>query len=321
MAREKNSVAVSLTNFISSLFHNFGKLLFTNLLFALPAGLFFAIFWAINTLTGINSNFILFLTAIPVFPFYAGVVQVTSHMVRGEEDVAVFSNFKAGVKDNFLRFLIHGVIVYFAIFFSYYSILIYSKFGIVNNMYYVFLAVSIIITIFFLFAFYYVPSMTVTFDISMKHIYKNSALMTFGEFKHNLIATFGLFVLFLICATVLMCCVVTIAVIIATIVLAFLILPSIVSFVINSAIYKPMYNMIVGAEEKSKEIDKKMENRRKGQLFDDIEEEKSNIAKGFENISVDENDDADEYIYHNGKMVKRSVLLKMKKEAENREAD
>ncbi|MEE0913864.1 MAG: DUF624 domain-containing protein [Ruminococcus sp.] len=321
MATEKSSFAVSLTKFFTNLFHHFPKLLLTNLLFAVPAGVFFAIFWIVNVVTGINSNFILFLTAIPVFPFYAGVVQVTSHMVRGEENIAVFSNFKTAVKENFLRFLVHGIVFYFAIFFSYYSILMYSKFGNVNNMYYVFLGVSIIVTIFFLFAFYYIPSMTVTFDLSMKNIYKNSALMTFGEFKHNLVATLGLFALLLVCATVLMCCVVPIAVLIATIVLVFLFLPSISSFIINSAVYKPMYNMIVGKDEKSKEIDRKMENRRNGLFIDDIEEEKPNIAQGFENVKVDENDDADEYIYHNGRMIKRSVLLKMKKETENKEAD
>ena len=154
--------------------------------------------------------------------------------------------------------------------------------------------------------------MTVTFDISMKNIYKNSALMTFGEFKHNLIATLGLFVLTLLCATILMCCYVPIAVIIATAVLALFFIPSIMSFIINSAIYKPMYNMIVGNDKKSKEIDKKIENRKNG-IFDDTEATtKKNIAEGFSDIEVDENADGDEYIYYNGKMVKRSVLLKLK---------
>ena len=319
MSTEKKSIAVSLTNFTNSLFRNFGKLLFTNLLFAIPAGLFFAIFWFINTATGINSNFVLFLTAIPVFPFYAGVVQVTSHMVRGEESVDVFNNFTSGVKENFARFLVHGVVFYLAIFFSYYSISLYSRIGSENNIFYFFLAVSILIMVFFLFAFYYIPSMTVTFDISMKHIYKNSALMTFGEFKYNLIATFGLIVLFLVCATVLMCCVVPIAVIVATIVLALLLVPSIGSFIINSAIYKQMYNMIVCGERKSKEIDEKIENRKKGQFFDDCKDGKINSVEGFEDIKLNESDDEDEYIYHNGKMIKRSVLLKLKKEAEKKE--
>lgn len=310
MSNEKSPVA--LTTFITSLFHNFPKLLLTNLLFAVPSAVFFGLFWFVNTATGLNSNFILFLTAIPLFPFYAGVVQVTSHMVRGEKNVDVVHNFISGVKENFLRFLVHGAVFYAAMFFSYYSITMYASFGRFNGMFYILLAISIIVSIFFLFSFYYIPPMTVTFDISMKNIYKNSALMTFGEFKHNIIATLGLFVLFLICATVLMCCYVPIAVIIATIILALFLVPSVMSFIINSSVYKPMYKTIVGGNEKSKEIDKKIENRKNG-IFDDNEEtSQKNIAEGLLNIEVDENADGDEYIYYNGKMVKRSVLLKLK---------
>ncbi len=84
MASEKNAVA--LTGFFSSLFHNLPKLLFTNLLFLqFLFAVIFGIFYLINILTGLNSMFIYFLTVIPLFPFYAGVTQVTSHMVRGEE--------------------------------------------------------------------------------------------------------------------------------------------------------------------------------------------------------------------------------------------
>ena len=58
--------------------------------------------------------------------------------------------------------------------------------------------------------------------------------------------------------------------------------------------------------------DLKIENRKNG-IFDDKEEApKKNIAEGFSDIEVDESADGDEYIYYNGKMVKRSVLLKLK---------
>ena len=151
MAKEKSSVA--LTNFISKLFSNTPKLLLTNLLFAVPFAVFFAIFYFINVITNIDSNFILFLTAIPLFPFYAGVTQVTSHMVRGEENVNVISNFISGIKENFLRFLVHGVVFYGAIFFSYYSIVLYSSFAKTSKVFYAFLGLCIIISIFFLFVF------------------------------------------------------------------------------------------------------------------------------------------------------------------------
>ena len=277
MASEKNAVA--LTGFFSSLFHNLPRLLLTNVLFALPFAVIFGIFFLINTLTGINSMFIYFLTIIPLFPFYAGVTQVTSHMVRGEENVDVFSNFIGGIKENLLRFLIHGVVMYAAVFISYYSIVLYLGLGSKNGMFYVPLVICILIAIFFLFMFFYVPPMTVTFDIKMKDIYKNSALMTIGELKHNLFAV-----------------------------------PSILSFIINSAVYKNMYSMIVDKDSKSKTIDKKMENRRKGQFRDDEEP----VVEDYSDLEIDESADGDEFIFYNGKMMKRSYLLKLKKEAEER---
>lgn len=250
------------------------------------------------------------MTVIPLFPFYAGVTQVTSHMARGEEEVEVLHNYIAGVKENFLRFLFHGLVLFVAIVFSYFSITLYiSLASTVSGYFYVLLAVSIIIAIVFLFAFFYLPCMTVTFDLSMKNIYKNSMLMTFGEFKHNLFATFGLFVLALFCATALFCCGDGIALVIVTAILALFIVPSIMSYIINSAVYPNMYSMITNGKKKTEEIDKKLENRRKGQLYDD-EPEKSFVPDDFNDLEIDSSKDGDEYIFYNGKMVKRSVLLK-----------
>ena len=318
MAAEKNNIP--LTQFFFALFHNLPKLLLTNLLFAVPFAVFFGIFYLINKVTALGSNFILFLSVIPLFPFYAGVIQVTSHMARGEEDVDVLHNFFYGIKDNLLRFLIHGVVFYAAIVFSYYSINMYLNLGKSNGMFYVFFVISIIIAVIFLFAFFYIPSMTVTFDLSMKNIYKNSMLMTFGELKHNLFAVLGLFVLFLISATALVCCGNAVALIVVTVILALFILPSIAAFIINSAVYERMYNMIVNGKKKADEINKKIENRKNGQFFDD-EDKKTVVPEDFDDIEIDASKDGDEYIFYNGKMVKRSVLLRQKEQAQKKEND
>lgn len=308
MSSNKGSFA--LTAFFSGLFHNFPKLLLTNLYFAVPSAVFFAVFWFINSLFKINSNFVLFLTVIPLFPFYAGVVQVTSHIVRGDDGINVWSNYTAGVKENFVRFLIHGVILYAAILFSYFSIKMYVSLGAENGIFYMLLVISVLICIFFLFVFYYVPSMTVTFDISMKNIYKNSALMSFGELKHNIIATFGVIVLFLLCATVLMCCYLPAIIITVTFLLALFIVPSIMSYIINSAVYKPMYDIIVGKDKKSNEIENKINDAQSD--FADSKNRSKNNSYDFSTLDIDESGDADEYIYYNGKMIKRGVLLQMK---------
>ena len=137
--------------------------------------------------------------------------------------------------------------------------------------------------------------------------------MSIGLTTVVLFAVFGIFILFLVCATVLMCSFTPVLLIIFTIVLALFIVPSILSFIINSAVYKNMYSMIVDNDSKSKTIDKKMENRRKGQFRDDEEP----VAEDYSDLEIDESA-GDEFIFYNGKMMKRSYLLKLKKEAEER---
>ena len=152
MAAEKTSVA--LANTIGTLFKNFPKLLLVNLLFSLPLAASIAVFWAIERILGVSSVFIILLSIIPAFPFYAGVVQVTAHIVRGDEDISIVSDFFSGIKDNFLSFLVHGIVFYAATVLCWFSITLY-----INNLskswiFYIFLGVSVIIALVFLFAFF-----------------------------------------------------------------------------------------------------------------------------------------------------------------------
>ena len=61
-----------------------------------------------------------------IFPFYSGVVLVSRNLARGDEDVKVFSDFIKGVKENFSKFLLYGVILAFVTLFSYFSISVYA---------------------------------------------------------------------------------------------------------------------------------------------------------------------------------------------------
>lgn len=318
MANE--NAALPIARVFSNLFRGFPRLLLTNLLFAVPSAAFFSIFYTINWLTGINSLFILMLTVIPSFPFYAGVIQVTAHLSKGEENVSVFSNFIAGVKENFLRFLVHGAALYIALFFTISSVSLYFRMAQENSIFYVLMVFCVLIGIIFLFAFYYIPSMTVTFDLKMKSIYKNSLLMSFGEIKNNLIATFGLFLLIVVCTSVLVCCGGNaLAITIVTVVLLFLFIPSVAAFIINSAIYEKMYVMIIDREAQSRAVDKRLADKR-GELADlKKKPSKQEIDEELKRLDIDSSADGDEYIYYNGKMVKRSVLIKLKKDANESE--
>ena len=229
----------------------------------------------------------------------------------------VFRTFAANVRENFLRFLVHGVLFYIAAFFTYYSTTLYFRMGAENGMFYVLMAFCILIGVLLMFFFFHVPAMTVSFDLPMKAIYRNGLLMSFGELKSNLIATFGLFLMLVVASSFLICCGGnSIAIAVVTAVLGLFILPSVTAFIINSAIYKRMYIMITDRESQSRKVDKRLsekyselENLRRKKAEEDT-------AGQLRKLEIDESADGDEYIYFDGKMIKRSVLIKMKRAAE-----
>ena len=79
-----------------------------------------------------------------------------------------------------------------------------------------------------------------------------------------------------------------------------------------------MYGIIVYKEKKAKSIDKKMDNVRQGKFFESEETPQQVIDEELLKLEIDDKN-MDEYIFFNGKMVKKSVLLKLKQEAQERE--
>ena len=316
MASQTPKDTLPISAVFSNLFRNFPRLILTNLIFAVPLGAFFALFWWITVLFNISEDYavlVQLLMAIPVFPFYAGVVKITAKMASHEEKVPVFKTFVGAVKENFLRFLVHGVVFYAAVVFSYVSLSLYIRLLSQSMLFVGPLVISVIVILFFTFMFFYIPSMTVTFDIPMKYIYKNSLLMSYGELKKNFIALLGLFLLFVLSTTFLIACYGSpVAVIIVTIILAAVLVPAVASFIINSAVYERMYEMITNKSARTEEIDIKIKETRTGVKKPDKDE----MREALKNFEIDDSIPDDEYIYFNGRMMKKSVIVKLKQESE-----
>ena len=98
MAGKKAKFA--LTDFFNNLFNNFGKIVFTNLLFAVPLAVLVTAFYFLDSALKLNGYFILMLSIIPLSPFFAGVTLVTTRLARGKENVDVFKTFIEGIKNN-----------------------------------------------------------------------------------------------------------------------------------------------------------------------------------------------------------------------------
>ena len=285
--------------FFNGYFKNLHKLLLTNILFAVPAAAFITLFVAISKLSGLNLSLIELLPIIFCFPFFAGVTVITRNIARGDKDVPVVKLYFKGIKDNFLRFLVHGIVFYIAFFLCYISIALYWRNAQINNFYFVPFGITVLIAVAVLFIFYNIPAMTVTFNLRMGTIYKNAALMSFGEIKNNFFATIGLFLLFLFVMSI---CLVIPDLLIRNIVgiaLCALIVPSTASFIINFYTFKDMARMISDDGGRSAGV---------------REEEKPEEEEepDFSQLDLDENKDMDEFLFFGGKMVKRGTLIKMR---------
>lgn len=289
-------------------FSNFHRVMLTNLLFSVPLVVVVGVYFLLNNFVkGTLLTILTFALIVFVFPFYSGVVLVSRNLARGDEEVRVFTTFVKGVRDNFSKFFFYGVVLAIVSLFSFFSISIYSKLLSQSWIFYAMLFVCLIIALAVLFIFFYVPIMTVTFDLSTKHILKNSFLMSFGEIKNNFFALIALAVVLAVCFTIIALCTKAVLLIVVTILLFTLVIPASCQFVVCFFVFDDMYGSIAQKDNKSKEIEEAIK----------FEKEKRNaqaVAEDYSDVDIDALNDTDEYIFYKGKMIKQSTLLKLAKE-------
>ena len=298
-------------NLVSIYFRKIHKIIFTNLLFALPFGVVGFLLHLIGNNFGSVFNIVITTLVIPIcYPLYAGVTKVTRNLGRSE-DVDVFATFINGVTENYKQFLIHSIILYFVFTIGVFSFSFYAGMAkILGGSMYVMLVVEILIALWVLFMYLYIPLMTVTFELSEKDILKNSALMAIGELKVNFAALFSLAILTAICATPLIFCMGNgVAVLVVSAIMLLLIYPASFSLVSNFFIQENMMMMITGKADLIH--DRKSTEEKLAQLRNDSKEDFSDVD--VEKVKKSKED----FIFHNGKMIKRDVLLQMIEEKES----
>ncbi|MBQ8538688.1 MAG: DUF624 domain-containing protein [Ruminococcus sp.] len=295
-------------------FTNFWSILLCNLIFFVPLLFALAIMFLLQSFVqGALYTVLSSLLVIAVFPFYSGLVLVCRNLARGDDDVKVFSTFVKGVKDNFKKFTLYGAITCVVFLVCYFSISVYAKLLSLSWIFYALLFVSIIIALAVLFIFFYVPVMTVTFDLSLKNIVKNSFLMSFGEIKNNFFALIALAVVLAIAFTVLAFSTDVVVLIIMTLILLSTFVPATCQFVVTFFIYDDMYASIAKRDDKSKMLDKAIAEAK-------AEAQGKTIYEDYSDVDISSLKDTDDYIFYKGKMVKQSVLLKRALEQRQQES-
>lgn len=169
-------------------FIKFPKLLLGGILFSIPFALLTTLFAFISKQIGFNNVILWGLSIIPTTPFYAGLTMIARKYAIEKLDVPIFLTFFSSVKENWKKFLVHGVVLYLITACSFFAILYYytlakddAVFGSVLTIYLLFTAILLVMM-------FYVPIMTVTYDLKLIDIYKNSFLLVFGKILRNLIA-------------------------------------------------------------------------------------------------------------------------------------
>lgn len=224
----------------------------------------------------------------------AGVTSIVRYIYTGK-DFSTFKTYVKGIKENWLKFLIHGIFFYFLSAISYASVTLYYNGTKTNSLFWVPLVITVLISLLVFFMTYYLNIMTVTMNINLKNIYRNCMLFSFGELKNNFMATFALLVLGAVILTIAVFVNKLFLILIICGIIAAFILPSTVQFIITFYVYDAMVDIL----DESKENDDEPEKEHKKQH---IEKEEA------EEISRLTADSKDEYIFYNGKMVKRSAV-------------
>lgn len=229
--------------FFSILGRKFFDLMKLNLLFCVPAAVVFILTLFMSRLT--VYTYLIFLPVILLFPFLAGLTMVTRNYAR-EEHAFIFSDFVDAVKGNWQKFLIDGVICYLLTILFSISIPYYFSLSTHNVIYFVAAAICSGFLLIFIFSQYYVPVLIVTFDLNMKQILKNSLIFSVLGIWRNLLVT----VVLAVFAAALYLSQMTALTLTLAALFAFLLMFSLIAFIINFTVYPLIKRMMIDPENK-----------------------------------------------------------------------
>lgn len=308
---------------LNNLWKNLGWMMLTNLIFAIPF------------LGSLAISYVLCLYVLPIYPltlplavvfaspFYAGVVSLSREFSQGIKPDNMFRKYLNAVKENGLKFLLGGFLFYLAYLVCYFSVSIYASLASLSWIFYILLFIVIVICVFFLFMFYAVPLMTVSFELKLKDIYKNSALMTFGEVKQNFFATIGIAAYLAVVlmpilvisymSSILPVETVKILLVVYGAIALGVLIPAPCAMIISNYLYPNMRSVIAGEDiSESNSSAPAPDIRPRG-------ESKTEYTEPEPEIDLEElkKGDGEEYIFYQGKMIKRKILIEKLEENEN----
>lgn len=277
-------------------FFNFCKL---NLLFLVPVIAVGAIIYFL-LMAGINNLFVALIPVVLIFPFVAGLTYVTRNYAR-EEHAFIFSDFKDCVKENWSKFLIHGIITYALFCLFYISISFYSANLSTNQFYYVPFCLCIFIALVTLFMQFYIPMMIVTFDLKLVQIYKNALIFAFVGALRNFMLLLIFAAMFVLSYLLLM---ISMQLIIVLVLLWIFLGFAFIAFLVNFTIYPLIEKLMIIPYYAKQEEGENEES-------EDSSEEKASTPALMDSEADSEEGEEEskpkkvEYVYENGRLIRK----------------
>lgn len=294
--KDKNS---GLVNFLSNVLSaNLKTLFLANLLLDIPLVIAAGIIALVSYFLGGVYTYIVAIVIPLLAPFTAGVFYIVRNIARGDE-IKVFRDFKKGIRENAFQFAVQGIVNYF-VFVGFYITFEFYRNDLSNPIIIAALVTSIIVALIYAFMTFNMGMMTVTVKLRSIDIYKNALLLSFIAIIQNVKTLIAL----LFTGAVIFSLVIIIgdmtAILCTLAVLVLLILPTFVILIIGYNSYPAVKNFVID----SKTDEDKLLHREqpKEKVLPQLsEEELMEYAEG----------DPNEYVYVDGKMVKRSTVKKM----------
>lgn len=293
---DKNGLA----KFFSDFFDNFGKFFIANIFFDIPLLIFGGLIFLFSYLNSTINIFICFLLIPLMSPFFAGAFYIC-RKIAADQPINPVKDFFKGIKDNWKFFLINSVILY-AIVSGLWVTFGFYRDNLDNPMIIAALVFSVIFTLYFAFMEFLIPVMAVSVELKFIEILKNSVVLALGGFLNNLKTTLSLMLVASVIFTLFQATNNIIIGIVITGILLIVILPIFCIYIITFNSYKTVEKFVIKpyAEEHAEET---RQQEREEAVSELDEDELKKLANG----------NPDEFVFLNGRMLKRSAIQNMLK--------
>lgn len=293
---DKNNYKLSI--FFSNFFDNFGKMLISNILFNVPLIVFVGIIALISYFMGYLNIFICFLIIPVMSPFFAGLTYICKKLTI-KQKINPARDFFKGIKENFVHFIINGVILYIV------TLGLWLTFGFYRDnieqpMIIAALVFSIIFGLYFLFMEFLIPTMAVSVELKFTELLKNAVVLAIAGFVNHIKTLISFLLVFSVIFTTLQLVgnPITGLIIIGLLIIVFL--PVFCTYIVTFNSYQTIEKYVINPYIKEHIEEKKSEQNENAVAELDIDELRD-LAQG----------NPDEFIFLNGRMLKRSIIREM----------